>query len=205
MEYNKEYYTSGNYENYLKRKFYDLAVDLSNEVNLVPDKVIVDYGCGYGGLLDELWRMGFNHLYGTDISTWVIDYGKSKFPHIADKLHYHNMDRLTKRFDYLFLLDVLEHMPETEIKAILTLANLREFVVARIPISAVEGDEYALDASNRDTTHICCHTRDWWMNLFDSNGYEFKGNIKRGSIYCSYGVLAGKWVKREPTLEGGGY
>lgn len=203
MEYDEKYYTSGNYENYLRRKFYDLAVDLANEIHLTCDKEVVDYGCGYGGLIEELWNMGFDHLYGTDISMWVIDYGKLKFPHIADKLHYHNVDRLTERFDHLFLLDVLEHMPETEIKTILTLANLRAFLVARIPVSAREGEEYVLDASNRDTTHICCHSRDWWVDFFDSNGYDFKGDIRRKSIYNSDGVLAGKWVKREPTLEGG--
>ncbi|MHC4395649.1 MAG: class I SAM-dependent methyltransferase [Planctomycetota bacterium] len=202
-KYDKKYYTSGNYENYLKRKFQDLATDISNEISLTPDKEVIDFGCGYGGLLEELWNMGFDKLYGTDISMWVIDYGKLKFPHIEDKLYYHNMNCLTKRFDHLFLLDVLEHMPETDIEEILHLANIREFLIIRIPVSAHEGEKYVLDISNRDTTHICCHTRDWWIDFFDNNGYKFKGDIKRSSIYSSDGVLSGKWIKREPVLEGG--
>tara|TARA_Y100000310_G_C20661032_1_gene804809 strand:- start:1066 stop:1680 length:615 start_codon:yes stop_codon:yes gene_type:complete len=199
--YNKEYYTSGNYKNYLKRKFRDLAIDLANEIHFTPDKKLLDYGCGYGGLLYEFWNMPFEGLCGTDISDWIIDYGKKRFPCIADKLHHHDINLLKGEYDFLFLLDVLEHMPEEAVKQALDLARPRECIIARIPVAAREGGKFVLDASNSDPTHLCCHARAWWLDLFRDNGYEFKGDIQRDAIYSSAGVLSGKWKRVEPVME----
>jgi len=196
--YDKTYFTSRNYENYLRRKFDLLANDLVDELNLEPSDRVVDFGCGYGGLIQELHRTGFDSIWGTDISNWAIEYGRGVFPEIADRLHYYNRNLLSEPKRHVFFLDVLEHMPEYEVEFALQLARngLEGYLVARIPISAQEGETYVLDVSNNDPTHINCHCRDWWLELFVKMGYDFVGDIKTLAIYSSDGVLSGKWMKR---------
>ena len=49
----------------------------------VADKVLVA-GCGYGFLVLELWRLGFN-AYGCD-GIWPVDIGKGKIPGVGTRL-----------------------------------------------------------------------------------------------------------------------
>lgn len=195
MKYDRKYFTSGNYEGYLKRKFSSLAADLVNVLNLSRSDKVIDYGCGYGGLLFQFHEMGFRNCFGTDISNWAIEYGRGVFPAIGQKLHYYDRNLLSGRKDHLLLLDVLEHMPEYEAEFVLNLGGdgLAGFLVARIPLSAAEGEKYVLDVSNSDPTHITCHCRSWWLDLFSHMGYEFLGDVECEAIYSSPGVLSGKW------------
>ncbi|MBN1113826.1 MAG: class I SAM-dependent methyltransferase [Oligoflexia bacterium] len=41
---------------------------------------ILDYGCGYGRILDEICQHGYGNLYGCDISGEMIERGKKEFP-----------------------------------------------------------------------------------------------------------------------------
>ncbi len=55
------------------------------DFNLIPDSIkkdsfIVDYGCGYGRTLNELYIQGFNNLLGFDFASDMIERGKSEFP-----------------------------------------------------------------------------------------------------------------------------
>jgi 2-polyprenyl-3-methyl-5-hydroxy-6-metoxy-1,4-benzoquinol methylase len=68
-----------NYEDYRKRKFNVLAIDLIEVLGLRKDMKILDFGCATGGLLYEFKRYGFINLKGTDISYWSIDYGKETY------------------------------------------------------------------------------------------------------------------------------
>lgn len=195
MKYGKQYFTRGNYSNYLERKFGALAQDIARELRLEPGQKLIDYGCGYGGLLFELHKMGFCNCFGTDISNWAVEYGRGVFPEIADRLHYYDRNLLCGGKEHLLLLDVLEHMPEYEAEFVLNLGGdgLAGFLLARIPVSAAEGETYVLDVSNSDATHITCHCRSWWLDLFSHMGYEFLGDVAREAIYSSAGVLSGKW------------
>lgn len=44
-----------------------LQIDLLQRY-LRPDAAILDYGCGYGRILSELYAAGYRHLAGVDIS-----------------------------------------------------------------------------------------------------------------------------------------
>jgi len=46
------------------------------------DSLIVDYGCGYGRTLNELYSQGFKNLMGFDYASEMIEYGKNKFPYL---------------------------------------------------------------------------------------------------------------------------
>lgn len=197
MKFDKAYYTTGNYRDYLRRKHDLLAKDIIDETGARLYDLIIDFGCGYGGLVNELNVLGYEKIHGTDISNWAIDYGKAVFPDIANRLQYYNRNLLSGVKNHVFFLDVLEHMPEHEAEFCLRLAgeSLTGFVIARIPVSRTEGEKYVLDVSNNDTTHINCHCREWWIEFFTENGLGFVGDMQKKSIYSSEGVLSGKWAR----------
>lgn len=46
------------------------------------DQVILDFGCGYGWTLNELYQNGYNKLIGIDFSSGMIERGKQQFPYL---------------------------------------------------------------------------------------------------------------------------
>lgn len=195
--FEKKYFVQSvisNYEDYRQRKFCKLADDLIRQLNLTSDLSILDFGCATGGLLREFKNRGFQHLKGTDPSFWGIIHGKEILD-LVEELNFYNLDLLTKQFDLLFLLDILEHVPtELELNMILKL-NKAPKVIVRIPVSAKEGEAYVLPVSRNDITHVQCHTKEWWTNLFEKHGYELDMLLHGEAIYDSDGVFAGVFKK----------
>lgn len=193
--FEKEYFIKSNisnYQNYLTRKFDDLAKDIIKHFGLKKTDIIIDFGCGCGGLVFELKKRGFKNVKGTDISHWAIEEGMKMFS-LEKEIEYYNRNLLAQPKDYLFLFDVLEHMPQYEIGFVLELAkrNLKRFVVIRVPICRREGEPYILEVSRNDKTHIQCHTREWWIKRFEERGYTLVRDLHLSSIYSSEGVFAG--------------
>lgn len=194
--FDERYYKTGNYENYLQRKFESLCSDLIDELSINKSSKILDFGCGYGGLIREFVVRGYKNIIGTDISIWIIKYGKEKYPEIDAKLHYYNLCLLEEQYSYIIFLDVLEHIEEYLLCDILDLLrnnNKNSTFVARIPISDKEGGAFFLDVSNNDKTHINCHCREWWIDFLSSHGVSFVKDLQKKSIYSSEGVLSGIW------------
>lgn len=196
MKFNAEYYHSGNYRDYLTRRFSVLAKDIMDAASLSERTRTVDFGCGFGGLVAELNELGITNIVGTDISTWAIDHGKLVFPSIATKLQHYNRNLLVEPHQALIMLDVLEHMPEYEAESVLRLARsgLSGCAVFRIPISDAEGHPFVLQVSNNDPTHINCHTIDWWHEMLSDCGFELVRALNNKSIYASNGVLSELWM-----------
>jgi ubiquinone/menaquinone biosynthesis C-methylase UbiE len=72
------------------------------------DSVILDVGCGYGRILNELHENGFNDLTGVDFSLEMIKRGLKLYPYL--KLIKNNGDKLPfadKVFDSVLLIGVL--------------------------------------------------------------------------------------------------
>ncbi len=201
--FEKDYFVDSkisNYQNYLTKKFDNLAKDLIKFLKINKDDVILDFGCGCGGLVFEFKERGFNKVKGTDISHWAIEEGKKMFS-LEKEIEYYNRNLLSQEKDFVFLFDVLEHMPEYEIGFILDLAkkNLRKSIVIRVPVCKNEGEPYVLDVSRNDKTHIQCHTRDWWIKAFEDKGYEFVEDLNLSSIYSSEGVFSGIFKVKESS------
>ncbi|MGE3954894.1 MAG: class I SAM-dependent methyltransferase [Parachlamydiales bacterium] len=53
---------------------------------LMPHSRIVDYGCGYGRLLDFLYSKGYHNLTGYDLSSAMIRRGMATYPHLNLKV-----------------------------------------------------------------------------------------------------------------------
>ena len=54
----------------------------SFEKYIKKDSCILDVGCGYGRTLDELYRNGYQNLFGIDFSSGMIARGKRQFPYL---------------------------------------------------------------------------------------------------------------------------
>ena len=186
-----------NYRDYRKRKFEQQAKDLDalfRRFGLMPEKAhIVDFGCATGGLIRELKKLGYRNLQGTDISQWAIDCGISNYG-LGSELQYYNRNILRQNpLDAVLFLDVLEHIPEYEIEFLLSIMSHSKvsYAVCRIPVSLKEGEDFMLDVSRNDKTHITCHSKNWWISLFAFHGYSLAMPIKTNSIYDSEGVMCG--------------
>ena len=68
-------------------------------------------------------------------------------------------------------------------------------IVARVPVAKNEGDNFCLEISRNDKTHIQIHAKEWWENLFSKFGYIKKVDILKENIYDSEGVLARVYEK----------
>ena len=69
------------------RKFtIPVSMELFRE-RLTPDSAILDFGCGYGRVLEELNRNGFLNLAGVDISEKMIEIAKTNLPNVDFKIN----------------------------------------------------------------------------------------------------------------------
>lgn len=187
--FDESYYKTGNYRDYLERKFALLAQEVVAPIDIKISDAILDFGCGCGGLLNALWELGFRQLVGTDCSSWALDEGRRRYPHLS-LLTASGADHIAY-CDLMTALDVLEHIPECHIAQMLHAFRARsDWLALRIPVCAVEGQPFVLPVSNNDPTHICCHTKQWWRQQLVFAGFDPFHTYSGKAIYDSPGVLA---------------
>jgi hypothetical protein len=170
MKFDKEYYTTLNYVDYLHReqRYYALAKEVTGYLSAfsIIDKnsKILDYGSAVGHLLVGLNKCGYNSVYGYDISEWANQQA------IAKKLNI--IQNVYGSWDLMFSLDVFEHMTDDEIYKIF-IACCPKYLIARIPCAESEDESFYLDISKKDPTHINCKTRKQWIKFLSSNPINF--------------------------------
>jgi len=195
MKFEKSYFKDSeisNYQDYMAKKHDKLAKDLINHIKLGKEERIIDFGAATGNLIKEFLEKGFKNVIGTDVSYFAVEYGKNILG-LGDSLQYFNLELLSKEKDYVLMLDVLEHIPTTdEMNKILSLCanGLKKSIVVRIPVSVKEGENFFLEVSRNDKTHIQCHDKQWWISIFDKAGLKLKEELELPSIYSSEGVLS---------------
>ena len=189
--FEEEYFSTGNYANYRQRKFDGLAQDLIQILPIRPIDRIIDFGSGVGGLIYSLKKERIHNIHGTDLSTWAIEWGRQQYGLSVAELQYYNRNLLCEDKDWLIALDVFEHCPNGELESILDLLNkyppLKGLVV-RIPVSAKEGEDFVLEVSRNDRTHVQIHSKTILKNIFKQYGFEEKVLLNTKHIYDSEGV-----------------
>jgi len=196
MKFEKDYFidsSTSNYRNYPKKIFRNQVEELVNYFGLKKSDRILDYGCACGGLLKEFKERGFRNIKGTDISHWAIDFGKRNFE-LENELEYYNRNLLSENMDYIFFLDVLEHIPLFETMFLLEILQKSppsKYILVRVPVTRREGDDYFLDVSKNDKTHIQRHNKKWWIKLFEKYNFKLTDKPHLSSIYDSMGVFVG--------------
>ena len=197
QEFEYDYFINSsisNYQDYLQKKYNMLAEEIIWELKIKEKDNVLDFGCATGALLKEFKKRGYKNIIGTDISVWAIEYGKNHFG-MKNNLKHYSLDLLTTENDWIFFLDVLEHMNDPELNRIFKILSKHKpnkGVVVRIPVSLDEGENYAYEISRNDKTHIQCHSKKWWLKFFKKYKFKFSKVFLSQNIYDSKGVLA--WV-----------
>ena len=75
------------------------------------DAKILDYGCGFGQLLNALKKDGFIHIYGADIDKKALGL-VSKTHSVYDVSNPEWDESLVDKFDLIVMSHVLEHLPK---------------------------------------------------------------------------------------------
>ncbi len=188
MPFDKNYYvksTISNYDDYREKKFSGLADDL---LPYLKHKCVLDYGAATGGLIYELTER-YVYCEGTDISHWAVEFGKKHY-NLANLLHHYDPGLLSGMFDVVLFLDVLEHIPEDALHSLLGSITVANTIIVRIPVAAIEGEDFVLEVSKNDKTHIQIHSKQWWLDLFAKYDYNLETVLNSTHIYDSKGVLA---------------
>lgn len=191
MKFEKDYYINSdisNYVNYTDKKFNNLFEELIT-LPINKEQSILDFGCATGGLVDCFYRHGYN-VKGTDISYWAINYGRKQYGLPSEVLNHYNRQLLEHEFDFMFFLDVLEHIPIEELNELLSMITKIDKLIVRIPVAKNEGENFVLAVSQNDKTHIQIHSKEWWIDLFRQHGFGQNQIINMKHIYESEGVLS---------------
>ena len=192
MKYDKQYFKSLNYTNYLGRRdrYLKLAFELHellNKFHLIDkESTILDYGCAVGFLMEGFHELGYKNVFGYDISQWAATQAKNKDLKILSKIK-------RESFNMIICLDVLEHMPDEEIHQTFALYQ-SQIMIVRIPCS-IDGKRFVFDISNQDQTHINRKAKAAWVKLLSQVGYETILPLNLLTIYDTPGVMSALCLK----------
>jgi SAM-dependent methyltransferase len=134
------------------------------------DDKILDVGCGNGGLLKSLNRIGFTNLTG-------IDPFNDKDLFFGDiKIYKKDLFKMVGKYDFIMLNHVLEHLDEPQriVKKLYDLLNNGRYLLIRTPVM----NTYAWDTYNTDwmsldaPRHLIIHTIKSIQLLCDMTGFK---------------------------------
>jgi len=189
--YKESYYKTANYVSYLDRseKYEKTARELEHllsslKINKTP---YLDYGCAVGHLVKGFNSIGVNNIEGYDISEWAVNEAKQRGLNVSNEID------TKKYYGVVFFLDVLEHMTFGELNELFFSLSMNSFIF-RIPVVKEEGQDYVLECSRQDPTHIIRWTKPQWDSLFYSFGYK-PLSLDLNTIYDTEGVYCGLGVK----------
>jgi SAM-dependent methyltransferase len=187
MKFDKQYYSSINYTNYTNReeKYFKLASELEAlllQLSLInPHTTILDFGCAFGFLVKGFTALGYNNIYGYDISSYATVEALRRGCKI--------LDDPVGDFDIMVALDVLEHMTDREITKMFHDIS-SNILIGRIPVSKEGDGKFHLEVSCKDATHINCKTKEEWKDLLHEQGFVTILHLNLYSIYDSDGVFS---------------
>ena len=192
--FTEEYYNSINYLDYTSRveKYLNTATDIVKLFELLPSHNVLDYGCSVGLLMDGYKQLNINNTYGFDISTWALSEARKKKLMVSGELSV--LDN--KHYKLTTALDVLEHIFDEDINPILSTLNT-EILLVRIPVKLDGEEDFHLEVSRKDLSHVNCKTREEWTQLINSHGFDFKDTINSETVYDSPGVFCGYFIKNK--------
>lgn len=118
--------------------------------------LLADYGCGTGRATLALQEMGFT-VHGVDITETCLDEDvRGKFEFFKAPLW--NMAGIPA-MDYFICCDVMEHIPESKVDAVLEQIRIRTGVGGFFAISTVDDNHGRLIG---ETLHLTIRDAEWW-------------------------------------------
>lgn len=152
-----------NYEGYAYAEEWSLVARELTEVFQLKGKRVLDVGCAYGYLVNELRKLGVQAV-GVDISDYaMLNAKKSGITDVihADALHLPFKD---KSFYCTIAFDLVEHIPpEYERQLIKELVRVtQKYILVRTP--------YWKTPEDADKTHVNIRPASYWIKAFESFG-----------------------------------
>ena len=172
--YDRDYYMGekGGYKfKYFKKPLGRFIEKITNLYRALMIKVFIkpknclDVGCGTGGLVKELRRLGID-AYGIEISTHALELSDQDVKPFLKKGDIIKIPYPSNSFDLVITYDVLEHVDRSKIKKAVneTIRVSRKFILHKIYTSE---NLWLTYFHNRDFSRISIFTKDYWKRLFE--------------------------------------
>ena len=130
-------------------------------LSLLPVKSVIDVGCGVGPWAAEFQANGVSDIWGVDGD--YVDRSQLRIP--SDRFLARDLTKpiqFDRTFDLAVCLEVAEHLPESRARGLVVdLASLAPCVLFSAAIPGQGG-----------TNHINEQYLSYWINLFQTQGYE---------------------------------
>jgi SAM-dependent methyltransferase len=189
--FTKEYYETINYIDYEKRqeKYDRTAGDIVNLFDIKPFDYILDYGCATGMLMQSLKNQEVS-VFGYDISEYALEKATEKDLFVSNDKGILDM----KQYYLTIVLDVFEHMFDNEVEGVLKKLNT-DFILVRLPVKLEGENDFHLEVSRKDPSHVNCKTESEWNDKFWKYGYRFVEYVNEETIYNSDGCYCAFFEK----------
>jgi SAM-dependent methyltransferase len=159
-----------------------MAYHLVRQLPIETGQSILDFGCAKGYLVKALRIFDFE-AYGADISPYAIDNCDTEVRDFCCRIEgVGDVALFPQTYDWIVAKDVLEHVPENDLRLFLKLAALNAnnlFVVVPLAADDVCGN-YIVPDYDQDTTHVIAKSLDWWADLLAASGWNV--NLKTTHI-----------------------
>ena len=143
----------------------------------VKIETIIDFGCGYGVVLDSLANyLNVKKGYGFDFSQSAIDYATKKYN--RKKIHFYKLVTLDNvesvkyiksklenidKVDCILLIDILEHVQNCK-KLIMELSRITKYFIIKLPLESSILDNYILHKQDPGPNHYNGHLWEFDVN-----------------------------------------
>lgn len=145
------------------------ATALVRHLGIEPSERFLDFGCGTGGLVQQLRRVGIK-ASGMDSSTWAREHCE---PEVKEFIL--EPSNVLKEYDWITALSVLEYLPAGTLDATCRrlLASARRGLCFVVPICEMNGGRYLLDEDNTDGRKVVRWSLASWMRFLSSIDTDF--------------------------------
>lgn len=181
----EQFYDDGFFKNRAEGSIRSAKIILKILFEVYKPFSVVDFGCGYGCWLMVAESLGSKVLKGFD-GEWI-----NKENLLSSNIDFSpvNMNKdieIRDKYDLSISLEVAEHLSEERAESFInTLCKASDVVLFAAAIEHQGG-----------TNHINEQRQSYWINLFQSNGFE-PFDIFRGAIWYNNEI---KWWYRQNTL-----
>lgn len=145
--------------------------------NFEPGSTIADIGCASGIFLEHLHAKGFKNLYGIDPNPDSIIFIKKNLPlaHLYGLYLKDFLKEKQQKFDFVFLLDVLEHIEDDAafLREVTGLLHSHSKVLISVPAF-----QWLWSDHDRMCNHFRRYSKKYLIKLLESCGYKIE--------FCSY-------------------
>jgi SAM-dependent methyltransferase len=114
VSYAEAMFSSADVERQVRRRLYNIAIDIADELGIPRSGRVLDFGCGDGAFANEILASRYSAIDGYDLAPAAIERANAEAP--GDHIKFFSADVLTldynalPRYDGVFLIGILHHI-----------------------------------------------------------------------------------------------